>query len=572
MPSGDADAILIVGAGPTGLMAACQLARAEVDFRIIDKAAEPSDKSKALAVHARSLELMDDLGIANAMIDEGVIINRMNVFADGKLLVDLNFGELDSPFPFVLSLPQDKTEKHLIAYLESCGKKVDRCHELTGVSQKPDAVTVTIKQPNGNQQEQTYNWVLACDGGRSTIRHALDLAFDGGTYEEKFVIADAHIDWGSTPKTEPMSMFIGKDGLLALFQIGALRYRVIGVLAPDAVLADGDKPSLAQVQELLDKRGPKGLKLFDPNWLASFKINARQVKQYRHGRVLLAGDAAHVHSPAGGQGMNTGLQDAVNLAWKLALVVKEGAHDQLLDTYNEERHAVAAAVLKGTDFLTKVNVMRNPIGRELRNLLAPILIGQEVVQSKIRRQVSELAVAYRSSRIVFEQQRSLLASAVTSADKPDQPGIGDWFEFGHGPAPGERAPDAHAVDGGHYTPIRLFEAMRGGKHSLVLLTGEREPDKVLQQIAPLAHAVEQKYGRLVQVIIVGTEGEPPETVRRLEAEFLLDPDRSVHHRYGAGSACAYLVRPDGYVGYRGQPPELSDIERYFNELFGIVVD
>jgi len=590
MQPGATGKVLIAGAGPTGLMAACELARRDIDCTVIDKAAQPSDKSRALGVHARTLEMLDDLGIAEAMIQDGLVVRRMKVFADRKPLAEVNFDDLESPFPFTLALPQDKTEKHLTKCLASSGRQILRQHELVDVKTSADKVDVKIKTADGKEISQTYDWLIACDGAHSTVRHALQLPFEGGTYEEQFVLADVRLELPpeltKDSQWQPFSIHMTKAGLLAFFQIGGDRYRVIAVLPPDTVLSKGTEPTLLEVQAMVDERAPKGIRLHDPVWLASFRINYRQLRDYRHGRVLFAGDAAHVHSPAGGQGMNTGMQDAVNLAWKLALVIKEGAGDSLLNSYAIERHAVAAAVLKGTDFLTRVNIMRNPLGRELRNRLAPILIGQEVIQAKITRNVSELAVAYRSSPIVFEHKRSLLAVAAKPANAPDQPGWADWFEFGHGPSPGERAPDAHAVDARTDKPIRLFQAMRGIKHSLLLLAGEHESEKVLAQIAPLAHAVEQMFGRLVQVVIVAAEGSglaaagtntecdftPPEILRKLEASVLYDPDLSVHHKYGAGSACAYLIRPDGYVGYRGQPPELIDIERYFKLLLGGEVD
>ena len=560
--------VLIVGAGPTGLMAACELARRGVDFRIIDKAPEPSDKSKALAIHARSLELLDDLGIADSMIDEGLKADHVRVYADNKLIVNLSLDELDSPFPFSLILPQSRTEAHLARLLSSLNRKVDRAVELVAIENEGDHVVVQLKMADGSTTQETYDWLVACDGAHSAARHSLKMPFTGGAYEEGFLLADAQVDFPSAKPQEPIALYTGKETLVGIFRINSQITRIICVVPSGTVPAE---PTLEDVQRCLKLYRPE-LKLHDPIWVTAFKVSYRQVDQYRHGRVLIAGDAAHIHSPAGGQGMNTGLQDAVNLAWKLALVVQEEANERLLDSYHSERHAVAEAVLKGTNFLTRVNIARNPIGKELRKHLAPILIAQEVVQNRLRRYVSELNISYKSSPIVFQHQQHLLAAAVHGKSHPEQPDLKDWLEFGSGPSPGERAPDAHAVNAKTGQQTRLFDACRGVRHTLVLLAGEHAPDVVLKRLAPLAHAVEQKFCRLVHTVIVSVDEKPPEIMPKLEADLLLDHDLSIHHKYGAGSACGYLIRPDGYVGYRGQPPELSDIEKYFHELLGIEVE
>jgi 2-polyprenyl-6-methoxyphenol hydroxylase-like FAD-dependent oxidoreductase len=572
MPPTAKQKVLIVGAGPTGLTAACELARRGIDIKVIDKAASPCDQSRALAVHARTLELLDDMGIAGDMIADGLPVSEFDIYDVDKRLAKLDLTQLDSQFQFLLVLPQSKTEGHLREYLSRLGGSVQQSTELLDIQAASNCVMAKLKHEDGTEAEERFDWLIGCDGAHSAVRHALNLPFEGGKYNEKFVLADVQLDSErDAADCSPMAAYTGKRNIVAIFQINEKLFRVIGILPPNTVLANPEAPSLEEMQQLVNLYRPD-LRIHSPVWLASFNVSYRRVNQYRVGRVFLAGDSAHIHSPAGGQGMNTGMQDAVNLAWKLALTIDEGAHEKLLDSYEAERLPVAKAVLAGTNFLTRANVLRSPVSQQIRRHLAPVLVAQKPIQHKIVDFFGELSIAYRSSPIVFQHQRNLLAVASGGKQPPDKPGMREWFEFGSGPAAGERAPDAQAVDARTQRPIRLFEAFKGTKHCLLLLIGQRSPNVVLQQLAPLAHAVEQKFGRLVHSVIVNIDREPPELLAKLEAHVLFDREFAIHKRYGAGAACVYLIRPDGYVGYRGQPPELSDLEFYFRHYLGIEVE
>lgn len=570
MPPLAKPSVLIVGAGPTGLMAACELARREIEFKIIDKAAKPAVESRALGVHARTLELLDDLGIADGMIAEGIPVKQFQVYDADEPFIRIDLSTLDTPFPFVLILPQSATESHLRKYLLRHDKSVEQSTELIDLQSTEHGATVKLRRPDGQEKEEFYDWVIGCDGAHSAVRHALGLPFEGGTYSEHFVLADVQIEFPPQWQQSPMTAYTGKDRLLAVFQINEKLYRLIGIMPPDTVLTNPQAPSLEEMQKLVDVYRP-GFKIHSPVWLAAFKVNYRHVNTYRKARVFLAGDAAHIHSPAGGQGMNTGMQDAVNLVWKLGLVLNDGAKDRLLDSYQAERLPVAKMVLAGTNFLTRANLSRNPIAKQIRRHLAPVLVAKKPVQHKIGQFIGELSINYHGSPIVFEHQRNLLAVAVRGDKPADQPGIKEWFAFTSGPSAGDRAPDATAVDVRTQKPIRLFNAFSGARHSLLLLVGQRSPDAVLSQLSPFAHAVEQMFGRLTHTVIVHPNEEPPDFAAKLEAHLLYDKDLAIHKKYGGGSACVYLIRPDGHVGYRGQPPEISDVERYFRDWLGIEV-
>jgi hypothetical protein len=289
------------------------------------------------------------------------------------------------------------------------------------------------------------------------------------------------------------------------------------------------------------------------------------VNSYRHGRVFLAGDAAHIHSPAGGQGMNTGMQDAINLAWKLALVVNGAADDSLLDSYQIERHAVGQAVLKLSDFLTKVNTMRNPVALHVRNKIAPILAGQEVIQERMRNDVSELAISYRTSPIVAEHKLSLVHAKAIGHSTNDRPELGEWFDFDRGPRGGDRAPDAH-LSNAERKPVRLFECLRGPEHHLLLFMGARSSIAGNNTLSEMAGFIIDKFGRLIKVHTIAHDGFAAQSSQS-EGSYLIDTDLSMHHKYGASSECLYLIRPDGYIGYRSLPADKLALDEYLSKIF-----
>jgi hypothetical protein len=263
--------------------------------------------------------------------------------------------------------------------------------------------------------------------------------------------------------------------------------------------------------------------------------------------------------------MNTGIQDAYNLAWKLALVVKGASPLNLLDSYEVERHAVAESVLKMTDFLTKVNTLRNPVARSIRTRLAPLLVAQEVIQQRLRRNISELAINYRKSPIVAENKVSLIHARIPGHTKEELPALGEWFSFEHGPAAGDRAPDTDLFDPKKSHVTRLFEVLHGGEHHLLLLAGARATTGGIRSLIEIGSYVLDKYSQWIKVhFIAGDEswGQLPSGASMLE-----DPELSLHHRYGAASECLYLIRPDGYVGFRSLPADKNSLSKHLKQIF-----
>lgn len=555
--------VLVVGAGPTGLTAACELARRGVNLRIIDKLEQANDKSKALVVHARTLELLNAMGCAEGFVKEGFQIGAINVYDGKKRIAHLLLNQIDSPYQYALGVPQYRTERLLYEYLQTFKKDVERSKELVGVIEESDHVKAVVKKTDGSEETILCKYLFACDGAHSAVRHCVKEPYEGGEYQEIFQLADVKVNMGETSAGDLFAFSSGK-GNAAFFPMPGNRWRVIVVLPQDAAEPSAAEPTLEEIQTQVDAVAPWKMTLSDPVWLANFKVRYRKVKNYRHGRVFLAGDAAHCHSPVGGQGMNTGMQDAFNLAWKLALASKGNATEELLDSYQFERHAVAEQLLKSVDLMTRVNLLRAPIARELRNRLAPLLINQEPVQARLRNFLSEIGINYRRSPVVAEMKRSLVHAAL-SARVEDEPRLGDWFEFSHGPHAGDRAPEAHMVDASNGQTIHVSELFKSGKHNLLLITGDSPSAQTYKELCSIADNTMGKYGEFVELSLITCEETPPLDLNFAGSKYT-DPDYSVHQRYGAGSPCMYIIRPDAYVGYRSQPAEFDGVEEYFDKI------
>ena len=312
---------LIVGAGPVGLTMAAELSRYGLSVRIIDKDSGRTDKSKAVVVWARTLELLDrtGAGITQRFINTGLKAAHTNIFAGEEQIAQVDLSSVDTPYKFVLLIQQSETERLLEEHLTDLGARVERQVELKTFEQNSHIVTCTLAHADGSEEKVEASWLIGCDGAHSLVRHQLGMSFEGSTMLNDWILADVHIDGLQGPPAG--NIYWHTLGTLAVFPLAGTRYRVIADVGKSASNAIGEQrvPTLEEIQQVLDARGPKGLVANNPVWLSSFTINERKVSDYRAQRVFLAGDAAHVHSPAGGQGMNTGMHDAFNLAWKLSL-------------------------------------------------------------------------------------------------------------------------------------------------------------------------------------------------------------------------------------------------------------
>lgn len=383
--------VLVVGAGPTGLTMAVELARRGVDVRIIDTAPAPTADTRALGVQPRTLELFERIGIADAAAAEGVHIADFKVFSEGKQFLHLDLHGLDSPYPYLLMLQQPRVEALLNSRLESLGVTVERPTELVTLRQDSDAVEVQLRHGDGSVEHAQTSWLIGCDGAHSTVRHQLGVPFVGAAFEENFAVADVEIDWPLPHNV--FHAFLNRGNFVAYFPMPGGLHRLTIAYRPGHT-PTGDV-TYGELQAAVDRAAPRGTRIAKVHYAGRFQIHQRKVARHSVGRVFLAGDAAHVHSVVGGQGMNTGIQDAFNLGWKLAAVVCGQAHPSLLDSYAEERAPVAHRLVKGTRRATRMTLLRNPIATAARRHIAPHITPRPGIQRVLRRALTQLDVSYR---------------------------------------------------------------------------------------------------------------------------------------------------------------------------------
>lgn len=562
--------ILVVGAGPVGLTMACELTRHGVPVRIIDKAESPSLYSKAQVVHSRTLEILEEMDaeLAARVVAHGLPTSRLNFYTqDWQRLAGVEIGEPDTRYPYMLNISQRETERLLTEHLVSRGVLVERQVELKSFAADAEGVTCTLNHADGRTETVRTPWLLGCDGSHSAVRKGAGIEFTGESYEWRITQADVHIDWSSDVPTNEVFGFVSPSGAIGAFPLpGGNRYRLMAF--------DTHSPpdlTIELFQQLLDERGPPGCRVSDPRWMVQFNLHCRQVPRYQAGRVLLAGDAAHIHSPAGGQGMNTGMQDAYNLAWKLALAYHGVAGQKLIESYHAERHPVAQAVLRSTDMGTRymgtAMTLESRFAVALRNQAMRFMTSLGFVQRMASRAMSELGISYEDSPIVGQHR----AGPWSRTDGPsvEAPGLRDYFAFGDGPTPGTRVSDIRFTDSGGVTQ-RLLPFLRGGRHQVLLFDGGMASAEGYANLVGIADAVRGKYGDRFRSHVIVPAAARPEALAGWDhtlGSIMLDARGELHRAFGARSECLYLVRPDGYVGFRTQPASRDALVAFLDRIF-----
>ena len=517
--------VLVVGAGPTGLMMAAQLERAGVTFRIVDRQKDRAQESRALVLHARSMELFQNLGLENEFLSKGKKSIGMGLYINSKEKLKINFGNIsieDTPFPFILFISQAETEKILIDHLKRRSAKIERETELVDFSQDSNEVHCTIRGRDGTEEKINCKYLIGCDGAHSKVRHGLGLEFEGAPYSANFILADVEIEWPYD--RDRLLLFFSMRGLLAQFPLTDKITRLI-ISQPKPPADPDSQPTLDEVQKLIHELVEAPAKISNPVWLARFHLHHRGVNQYRVDRCFVAGDAAHIHSPVGGQGMNTGLQDAANVAWKLILVLKKVAPEKILDTYQEERYRIGQILLKTTDRLFSIAATRNPILAWIRNLLMPAVTNFFLSSASGRRKMfrftSQLAIHYHSA---WAREEILKEG------------------FNGGPMVGCRAPDAPVGS------ISLFEKLKG-EHLKILL--------FFPAVADLDQVFEDLQSNLRQFLKVHVFYHTRDFER-------------LYRRYGIKKSGMYLLRPDGYVLFRCDTIDFDIIHDYIYKTFSFL--
>jgi 2-polyprenyl-6-methoxyphenol hydroxylase-like FAD-dependent oxidoreductase len=396
--------VVIIGAGPTGLSLACQLIRHGVDFVVVEKNEGVTLFSKALGVHARTLEIYEQLGLAERATAEGQVAGKVRMLEGGEIRGEVNISSVGqglSPYPYMLVLEQNKNERLLYDYIQSHGRDVRWQTELQSLSQTEAGVSAQVLKADGTPQVIEAKYLVGCDGPHSPVRHALRLSFEGSTFERLFYVADVQIDWAYPH--DALQVCMTRNGVVAFFPMrGEKRYRIVGAF-PEGWDQEAGEILYEEIEQRIKAEAEIELDISHVNWFSVYKVHSRHVNKFSEGRCFLAGDAAHIHTPAGGQGMNTGIQDAYNLAWKLAFVLKGAASQRILESYNEERLENARRLLETTDRMFNLaagsdwflNVIRTTIFPPL----AKYILGFETVKKRFFRLISQTGISYREGSL-----------------------------------------------------------------------------------------------------------------------------------------------------------------------------
>jgi len=503
--------VLIVGAGPTGLTLANELARQHIPFRIIDKMIAPTTLSKAIALQARTLELLERFpGVVEKLLQQGLKLNGGKIFSQGQALTQVDIRPLKSRYPFVLSLPQYDTENVLRDNLVALGYQVELQTELLSIEINQDqSILALIRYPDGREEKIQVAYLAACDGARSTLRKQLNLPFKGSTFNDSyFMLADVTLN--KPMASDHVEVFLENGAIVACFPLSNTRFRFI-VEQPKSTKTTA--LNVTDLQKLLQAMIAPDLEIRESFWFSEFNVNQRKVMHYQMGHLFFLGDAAHIHSPIGGQGMNTGMQDAINLGWKLSAVLKSWAKETLLNTYDEERNRVGEKLLRATDIATRMVMLKNSFAITLRNFFIKHLTRLSKIQQLIINNLAELSINYR---------KSFLSK--------------------------ENFPATHAFHAGDRWPYTA--RLSCDVFNLIVVNGSAECyQRLSENLLPFQSQLQcfQAESSALEKLIPITLGKEIMTSTK--------------------TAEIYLIRPDFYVGYCASP---LDIEGLVNYLTGII--
>jgi 2-polyprenyl-6-methoxyphenol hydroxylase-like FAD-dependent oxidoreductase len=523
--------VLVVGAGPTGLTLAAQLRAFGAMTRIVDRQLDRVHESRALAMQPRTLEVLRGLGVAQELVGRGNDAVWVQLHASRRVVRVRLFGLglADTAYPYLLFVSQAETEAVLNDHLAASGVSVERGVELVALDTGEDAVICTLRHRDGPTEQVHTRYLVGCDGAGSTVRRSAGIPFTGGAYPQTFTLADLEVDGGLDRSTA--YAFIGQVGILFFFPLGRpASWRMLGM--PPSLRGgqpQPERPSLEETQALADAFTGGRLRLRDPVWLSYFRLQHRHASRYRAGRVFVAGDAAHVHSPAGAQGMNTGIQDAWNLGWKLALVTRGVADEALLDSYDAERRPVGRFVVRFTDRAFSAATSTNPLVRTLRTQLVPrvlpLVLRLDRSVAYGFRTISQLGIGYRHSPAVQEGRPALR----------------------RGPRAGDRLPDARITR--HGQGCWLGQALAAPCFHLLLCGPVGDWDA-----AQLA-ALDRRHPGMLAVHHLTRDAAPAA---------LHDPDGRALALLGVKQTAHYLIRPDGHIGYRAAGTDLHGLQRHLD--------
>ncbi|RWZ54464.1 FAD-binding protein [Halobacillus fulvus] len=513
--------VLIIGAGPSGLMAANELQRRNIDFVCLEKSPERSDLSKALGIQARALELFELMDLHKPFLERGYPGPGAKLYLGEGKPSTIDLYHIKSRYPYMLVLPQNETEEILEKHLNAMGGTIDREHEVVEVMQSENGVFVKAKH-NGEWKSYMCKYLLACDGSKSGVRQALNVEFVGEDEGYTFFLGDVEIPDMSEIYID---MHLNDRGAAAFFPYKDGSYRVVGWDRTQQGQPFRDAPSLQELQESLDRiLEEKSYRVGNPKWLSFFGTAHRQVENYRKGRVFFVGDAAHIHNPLGGQGMNLGLEDASNLGWKLEAVLKGYAKDSFLDSYHDERSPVATSVLRVTSKEMRMIDLKGAQGR-LRNAAGRTVLTQDWVQQLIANHLAHIPKDYdKTSKNKALKDSSASRKAIQA---------------------GERVPDQMLFYDGS-TDERLYPFIERYGH-VCLIYIDCQDDELIEFAYSFTKKAEAEYPGLLKVFLVAKGGTVDTNGEDLP--IIYDVHRHLDKSLGMKKGSTLLIRPDGHAAF-----------------------
>jgi 2-polyprenyl-6-methoxyphenol hydroxylase-like FAD-dependent oxidoreductase len=511
--------VVIIGAGPTGLSLATQLVRCGVDFVIVEQNEGVTPFSKAIGVQARTLEIYEQLGLAHEAVEEGAIAGKARLLVGGEQRAELdlsNIGQGLSAYPYMLLLEQSKNEQLLYEYLQQRGKEVLWNTKFKSLSQTEAGVTAQIVSGAGLPQTIEARYLVGCDGAKSLVRHALALEFQGSTVERMFFVADVQIDWKFSH--DALHVCLSKDSLLAFFPLkGEQRYRIVGSFPEEFAKHEGEV-LYEEIEQQIKKDAQLDLDIHHVAWFSTYKVHTRHVNKFSEGQCFLAGDSAHIHTPAGGQGMNTGIQDGYNLAWKIALVLRGKAQEKLLESYNEERLENAKNLTQTTDrvfqFLASSEWFLAFLRTNVLPSIAKYALSLDSVRHFVFPLISQIGINYRHSSL--SQHAGDENFTVKSGDRMP------YF----------------LVDG-----ASVYDRLREAKAHFLVFSDEANNYQSLRA------ELENQYAPFVDFHVI--------PLHPMAAE-----------AFGIDQSFSVLLRPDNYIGFLSTDVSVNAIDSYLNNFVG----
>ncbi len=515
--------VLIVGAGPTGLMLVCQLAIHKISFRIIDKTKDHTAQSRALVIQARSLEILDQMGIVEKAIQQGKIAKAIGAFFNGRKVLRVTVNKMGTgltQFPYLLMLEQSHTESILVEFLNDHNRHVDRQTELKSFINNDNGVSAILKLPDGKEETIAAKYLVGADGTDSMVREQLKIPFGGKTYEQSLFVLDckAKVD---IPDDE-MYLAFSDNAFGGFFPLTNRRWRILGNIPRE--LEGKEDITFEDIESRYAERTRMKVKLYDPQWISAYHAHHRYASTFKKQRCFLAGDSAHIHSPVGAQGMNTGLQDAYNLAWKLSLVIKGKAKASLLDTYTEERITIARNLVRSTDRVFNVvtsqrqfiKIFRLYIIPVVLKFVAPLFEKLKFIQRLAFKMISETGINYRNK--MLSQNASL----------------GRFPR--HAPKPGDRLP-------------------------FIQYSGEKSETKNIQEKTQGKFFCLFLFSQTVHKEIIVLL-EPFKDLFSIELIPFTQQTKILYNKFGISDSGCYLIRPDMYVAYRAAKLDAEHLKKY----------